>query len=111
MVVVIAAIMLKRRRRHRKKLKKQREKEKEAETEMELKTRSFRHNGYRLAVDDPYYDVLAAMALDDDIEDDYVNPLCDLESLMSHHGSDGTVSSATECSIPKGESLQSVSYC
>lgn len=103
--------MCRKRRRRLKKLKSEKKRQREAESEMELKTRGFRHNGYRLAFDNPYYDVLAAMAIDDDVEEDYINPLCDLDSLMSHQESDGAVSSATECSIQKGESLQSVSYC
>ena len=110
-LLIFAMLMCRKRRRHLRKVKNEKKRQREAEREMELKTRSFRHNGYRLAFDNPYYDVLAAMALDDDVEEDYINPLCDLDSLMSHQESDGTVSSATECSIHKGESLQSVSYC
>ena len=110
-LLTFALLMCRKRRRYLRKLKSEKKRQREAEKEMELKTRSCRHNGYRLAFDNPYYDVVAAMAIDDYVEEDYINPLCDLDSLMSHQESDGTVSSATECSIHKGESLQSVSYC
>jgi hypothetical protein len=106
-LLTFTLLVCRRRRRHLKKLKSEKKRQREAEREMELKTRSCRHSGYRLAFDNPYY----AMAMDDDVEEDYINPLCDLDSLMSHQESEGTVSSATECSIQKGESLQSVSYC
>jgi hypothetical protein len=34
-------------------------------------------NSHLLAFENPYYDVIAAMGLDDDIEEDYYNPLYD----------------------------------
>ena len=106
-LLTFAMLMCRKRRRHLRKEKNEKKRQREDERGVELRTR---HNGYRLAFDNPYYNVLAAMALDDDVED-YKNPLCDLESLMSLQESDSTVSSATECSIYKGDSLQSVSYC
>ena len=35
------------------------------------------HNTHLLAFENPYYDVIAAMGLDDEIEEDYYNPLYD----------------------------------
>lgn len=35
-------------------------------------------NAHLLAFENPYYDVIAAMGLDDDIEEDYYNPLYEM---------------------------------
>lgn len=37
-------------------------------------------NSRLLAFENPYYDVIAAMGLDDDIEEDYYNPLYEMPS-------------------------------
>lgn len=108
---MITLWLCRKRQRRLKKIKSEKKRQNEAEMEIELRTRGIRHNGYRLAFDNPYYDVLAAMALEEDVEEDYINPLCDLDSLMSHQGSDESVSSVNDCSIDRGESLQSISYC
>lgn len=56
------------------------------QAEFELQPWISRNTGYLLAFDNPYYDVLAAMGLDDDIEEDYYNPLYDDASLYSDSG-------------------------
>lgn len=56
------------------------------QAEFELQPWISRNTGYLLAFDNPYYDVLAAMGLDDDIEEDYYNPLYDDVSLYSDSG-------------------------
>lgn len=40
-------------------------------------------SSHLLAFDNPYYDVLAAMGLDDDLEEEYSNPLYDDLSVYS----------------------------
>jgi len=42
---------------------------------VELTPCLMKSNSHLLAFDNPYYDVIAAMGLDDDIEEDYLNPL------------------------------------
>ena len=54
--------------------------------EFELQPWIGRNTGYILAFDNPYYDVLAAMGLDDDVEEDYYNPLYDDVSVYSDSG-------------------------
>ena len=54
--------------------------------EFELQPWIGRSTGYLLAFDNPYYDVLAAMGLDDEIEEDYYNPLYDDVSVYSDSG-------------------------
>lgn len=44
------------------------------------------NHSHVLAFDNPYYDVIAAMGLDDDIEEDYLNPL--FENMLLQHDSD-----------------------
>mgnify|MGYP006964514398 CR=1 FL=1 len=56
------------------------------QAEFELQPWISRNTGYLLAFDNPYYDVLAAMGLDDDIEEDYCNPLYDDASMYSDSG-------------------------
>lgn len=56
------------------------------QSEFELQPWIGRNTGYLLAFDNPYYDVLAAMGLDDDIEEDYYNPLYDDVSMYSDSG-------------------------
>lgn len=56
------------------------------QAEFELQPWIGRNTGYLLAFDNPYYDVLAAMGLDDDIEEDYYNPLYDDVSMYSDSG-------------------------
>ena len=56
-LLTFTLLVCRRRRRHLKKLKSEKKRQREAEREMELKTRSCRHSGYRLAFDNPYYDV------------------------------------------------------
>ena len=42
-----------------------------------------------LAFENPYYDVIAAMGLDEDVEEDYYNPLYDnLYHVRGHGNSD-----------------------
>lgn len=56
------------------------------QSEFELQPWIGRSTGYLLAFDNPYYDVLAAMGLDDDVEEDYYNPLYDDVSAYSDSG-------------------------
>lgn len=56
------------------------------QSEFELQPWIGRSTGYLLAFDNPYYDVLAAMGLDDDVEEDYYNPLYDDVSVYSDSG-------------------------
>ena len=56
------------------------------QAEFELQPWIGRNTGYLLAFDNPYYDVLAAMGLDDDVEEDYYNPLYDDVSMYSDSG-------------------------
>ena len=59
---------------------------KKDQLEIELQPWIGRSTSYLLAFDNPYYDVLAAMGLDDDVEEDYYNPLYDDVSLYSDSG-------------------------
>ena len=45
--------------------------------DIELHSCLVTNNSHLLAFDNPYYDIIAAMGLDDDIEEDYLNPLYD----------------------------------
>ena len=45
-------------------------------------------NSHLLAFENPYYDVIAAMGLDDDIEEDYYNPLYD--NMLEMHSDSET---------------------
>lgn len=59
---------------------------------------------YPLAFDNPYYDVVAVMGLDDDIEEDYYNPLYDDVSVYS----DSNYNSSTDESLHKENLINSM---
>ena len=51
---------------------------------MELQPRSAKDaDPFRLAFQNPYYDVFAAMGLEDDLEEEFFNPLYEDASLCS----------------------------
>jgi len=85
-LVIVALFALIRRRYKRKCGFAAYKKSNKEQAEFELQPWIGRNTGYLLAFDNPYYDVLAAMGLDDDVEEDYYNPLYDDVSVYSDSG-------------------------
>ena len=64
--------------------------------DINLELRPCLGRGRVIAFDNPYYDVIAAMGLDDDIEEDYYNPLYTLYDGSSFYGDDQRSDSDTD---------------
>lgn len=74
------------------------------QSEFEMQPCIGRNATYPLAFDNPYYDVVAVMGLDDDIEEDYHNPLYDDVSVYS----DSNYNSSTDDSLHKENLINSM---
>lgn len=99
-----AVFKLMRKKRRSKRGSPQYKRSKKDQAEFEMQPCIGRSPTYPLAFDNPYYDVVAVMGLDDDIEEDYYNPLYDDVSVYS----DSNYNSSTDDSIHKDNLINSM---
>ena len=101
---IFAVFKLMRKKRRSKRSSPQYRRSKKDQAEFEMQPCMGRSPTYPLAFDNPYYDVVAVMGLDDDIEEDYENPLYDDVSVYS----DSNYNSSTDDSIHKENLINSM---
>ena len=82
LAILIACVVIRRRHQQHSGIPSYKKRRKD-QSEFELQPCMSGSSGYLLAFDNPYYDVLAAMGLYDDVEEDFYNPLYDDVSMGS----------------------------